>query len=89
MVVPLRRARTAWRSFFERAFFGKLGQRFFDAGETLVEEFLLDLENGNVESGGGRDLSDARAHQATTENSNFLYLHKWSLFAADSRGATG
>ena len=41
-------------------------QRFLDAGESLVEEFLFLFEHDHVETRGGRNLRDARAHQTTT-----------------------
>ena len=51
------------------------GQRLFDAGETFVEKFLLLLQHHDVAARGRRDLRDARAHQPTTQYSNFLNVH--------------
>src|SRR5207248_6978135 len=47
-------------------------QRLLNPGKTLVEKFLFDFEDGNVESGRSRNLGDARAHQTATENADFL-----------------
>ena len=60
---------------FGRTALDQAGQRFFDAGKTFVEEFLFLLEHHHVAARGGRDLRDARAHQSTTQNSNFLDFH--------------
>ena len=54
---------------------GKLGQRLFNPGKALVEKLLLNFEHGHVEPSRRGDLSDSRAHQATTENANFLNFH--------------
>ena len=78
--MPLSRARTALRRFLERALLGEFRQRLLDAGKTLVEILLLHLEHGDVESSRGRNLRDARAHQPTTENADFLDFHNDSLF---------
>ena len=63
------------RGFLERTFLGEFGQRLLDAGKTFVEILLLDLEDGDIESGCGRDLRDPRAHQSATENTNFVDFH--------------
>src|SRR5207248_10852515 len=54
-------------------------QRLLNPGKTLVEKFLFDFEDGNVESGRSRNLGDARAHQTATENADFLDIHTFPL----------
>jgi hypothetical protein len=50
-------------------------ERLLDAGESLVEEFLFLFEHHHIETRGRRNLRDARAHQTTTQYSDFLYIH--------------
>ena len=88
LVVPFRRARTACGVSLSVPFSANFGQRLLDAGETLVEILLLDFENGDVESGRGRDLRDARAHQSATENANFLDFHDLSFFTTEDTEIT-
>ena len=71
-----------------RAFLGEFRQRLLDAGKTFVEILLLDFEHSDVESGRGRDLRDARAHQSATENANFLDFHTESFNSPQRHGVT-
>ena len=57
-------------------------------GETLVEIFLLDFEDGDVESGCGCDLCDPRTHQAATENTDLFDFHTASFNSPQRRGVT-
>ena len=58
-----------------RAAFDHAGERLLDAGKTFVEKFLFLFEHHDVATCGGRDLRDARAHQPTTQYSNFFDFH--------------
>ena len=62
-----------------RAALDQARQRLLDSRETLVEKFLLLLQHRHVETRGGRDLRDARAHQSTTQYANFLDVHNFAF----------
>src|SRR5207248_849292 len=64
------------RTFLERALLGKLGQRFLNPRKSSIEIFLLNFEHSDIETSRGRNLRDARTHEATAQHANFLDFHK-------------
>ena len=66
--------------FLQLAFFGELGQRFFDSGKTFVEIFLVDLQHFDVEARRSRDLGNPGTHQAAAQHANLFDFHKTCEF---------
>src|SRR5206468_6342299 len=68
-----------FRRFFQRALLRQLRQRLLNSSKAFIEKFLFDFEDSDTEPRSSRDLGDARAHQAATENADFLDIHTFPL----------